>query len=140
MKTDESVQAKGHHIHYEETKIKDNKLANKISCDKVQAWKDTTRIWSADRGAKNTLKKIILDTSCYVMVAETEDLIIEYSMKREMITNLCVKEEEQESPYCKMRMQHLRDWPDDTLRIEEEGHAEALSKFQKQLQHFIASY
>ena len=89
---------------------------------------------------KSTLKKIILDTSWCFMVAETEDLITEYSMTREIITNNYVKEEEQESPYCKMRNQHLRDWPDDTLRIEEEGHTEALSKFQKQLQHFIASH
>ena len=74
------------------------------------------------------------------MVAETEDLIIEYSMTREMITNYYGKEEERESPYCKMRNQHLRDWPGNTLRIEEDGHKEALSKFQKQLQHFIASH
>ena len=43
--------------------------------------------------------------------------------------NRYVKEEKQESPFCKMRKQHLREWPDDTLRIEEEGHAESLSKF-----------
>ena len=80
---------------------------------------------------KHTSKKIMLDTSWCVMVAETEDLFIEYSMRIEMITNHYVKEEEQESPYCKMRKQYLRDSPVDTLRIEEEGHAEALSKFQK---------
>ena len=89
---------------------------------------------------KDTFKRIILNTSWCVMVAEAEDLIIEYSMRREMIANHYVKEEEQESPYCKIRKQHLRDWPEDTLRTEEEGHAEALSKFQKQLQHFIASH
>ena len=144
LKTDEAVQAKGHHIHDEESKKKDSKLTNKISCDKVQARtinmeRDDTRRVSRPR-RKNTMKKIILHTSWGVMVAETEDFIFEYSMRREMITNHYVKEEEQESPYCKMRKQHLRDWPDDTLRIEEEGHAEALSKFQKQLQHFIASF
>ena len=37
LKTDEAVQAKGHHIHEEESKMKDSKLTNKISCDKVQA-------------------------------------------------------------------------------------------------------
>ena len=144
LKTDEAVQAKGHHIHEEESKMKDSKLTNKISRDKVQARtihmeRDDTKLVSRPR-RKNTMTKIILDTSWGVMVAETEDFIFEYSMTREMITNHCVKEEEQESPYCKMRKQHLRDWPDDTLRIKEEGHAEALSKFQKQLQHFIASY
>ena len=55
-----------------------------------------------------------------------------------MITYHYAKKKEQESPYCKMRKQHLRDWPVDTLRTEEEGHAEALSKFQKQPKHFIA--
>ena len=144
LKTDEAAQAKGHHIHDEESKMKDNKLKNKISCDKVQARninteRDNKKLVNRPR-RKNTLKKIILDTSWGVMVAETEDFIFEYSMTREMITNHYVKEEEQESPYCKMRKQHLRDWPDDTLRIEEEGHTEALSKFQKQLQHFIASH
>ena len=73
------------------------------------------------------------------MVAETEDLIIEYSMRREIVIHLYNKEGEQENPNCKMRKQHLRDWPDDTLRIEKEGHAGALSKFHKQLKHFIAS-
>ena len=143
LKTDEAVQAKGHHIHDEESKM-DKKLTNKISFDKVQARtinmeRDVTKLVSRPR-RKNTMKKIILDTSWGVMVAETEDFIFEYSMRREMITNHYVTKEEQESPYCKMRKQHLRDWPDDTLTIEEEGHAEALSKFQKQLQHFIVSY
>ena len=50
------------------------------------------------------------------MVAETEDFIFEYSMRREMITNHYVKEEEQENAYCKMRKQHLRDWPDWELK------------------------
>ena len=54
------------------------------------------------------------------MVAEAEDFIIEYFIRREMFTNLYVKEKGQESPYCKMRMQHLRDLPDDTLTIKEE--------------------
>ena len=37
LKTDEAAQAKGHYINDEESKLKDNKLTNKISCDKVQA-------------------------------------------------------------------------------------------------------
>ena len=144
LKTDEAAQAKGHHFHDGESKMKDSKLKNKISCDKVQA--RTIKYTERDKKLVNRprrkkyIAKIILDTSWGVMVAETEDFIFEYSVTREMITNHYVKEEEQESPYCKMRKQHLRDWPDDTLRIEEEGHAEALSKFQKQLQHFVASH
>ena len=141
LKTDEAVQAKGYYNH--ESKKKDNKLTNKISFDEVQVRtinteRDNEKLINRPR-RKNTLKKIILDTSWCVMIAETEDLIIEYSMTREMITNHYVTEEEQESPYCKMQKQHLRNWPDDT-RIEEEAHAEALSKSQKQLQHFIASH
>ena len=135
LKTDEAAQAKGHHIHDEESKMKDNKLTNKISWDKVQARiinmeRDNKKLVNRPR-RKNTLKKIILDTSWCVMVAETEDLIIEYSMRREMITNHYIKEEEQESPYCKTRKQHLRDWPDDTLRIEEEGHGRGSVKIPK---------
>ena len=37
LKTDEATQAKGHHIHDGESKMKENKLTNKMSCDKVQA-------------------------------------------------------------------------------------------------------
>ena len=37
------------------------------------------------------------------------------SMRREIIIHLYNKEGELESPKCKMRKQHLRDWPDDTL-------------------------
>ena len=36
LKTDEAAQAKGHRIHDEESKMKDNKLTNKRSCDKGQ--------------------------------------------------------------------------------------------------------
>ena len=64
-----------------------------------------------------------------VAESETEDLIIEYSMRREIITNPYIKEGDQESPNCKMLKHHLRDWPDDTRRIKEEGLSEALSQF-----------
>ena len=42
LKSDEAAQAKGHHIHDEESKMKDSKLKNKISCDKAQARTITT--------------------------------------------------------------------------------------------------
>ena len=71
------------------------------------------------------------------MVAEIDDLIVGYSMRREIITHLYNREGEQESTNCKL---HLRSWPDDILRIKEKGHEEALSKFLKQLKHFIASH
>ena len=80
--------------------MKDNKLTNKTSLikRKLGPLTETTRNWSTDRGEKNTLKKRILDTSWCVMVAKTEYLTIEYSTRREMMTNHYVKEEEHESP------------------------------------------
>ena len=76
------------------------------------------------------------------MVAEAEDLIIKYCMTTENITNLYVKEGEKESPYGRIRKRHLRDWPDDTLRIKDDGDTESISELQKQLlelKHSIAS-
>ena len=64
-----------------------------------------------------------------VMVAETEDLINEYYMAAENITNLCFKKGEMENPYGRMRRRHLRDWPDDTLRIKDDGHSKTISEF-----------
>ena len=47
----------------------------------------------------NSFRKIILDTyECQcVVVAETEDLIIEYCKTTEKITNLCVKKGEKKA-------------------------------------------
>ena len=93
---------------------------------------------------RNSFRKIRLDTyDCKrVMVAETEDLIIEYCMTTEKITNLCAKEGEKDSLYSRMRKRHLRDWPDDTLRIKDDGHSKSISEFRKQLlglKHYTAS-
>ena len=76
----------------------------------------------------NSFRKIILDTyDCKrVMVAETEDLIIEYCMTTDKITNLRAKEGEKESLYSRMRKRHLRDWPDETLRIKDDGHSKSI--------------
>ena len=67
----------------------------------------------------NKFKKIIIDTyrDDYAIVAETEDLIVEYCVREKAITNLCAKEGEHENQYCEMRKRHLRDWPDNTSRI-----------------------
>ena len=54
-------------------------------------------------------------------------------MTAEKITNMCAKEGEEESLYGRMRKRHLRDWPDDTLRIKDDGHSNTISKFRKQL-------
>ena len=73
----------------------------------------------------NKFKKIIIDTyrDEYAIVAETEDLIVEY----------CAKEGEPKNQYCKIRKRHLRDWPDNTSRIREEGLLEDVKEFQEQL-------
>ena len=57
LNSGEAVQAKGHHIHDEESKMKDIKLTNKISCDKVQAGtinteRDDTKLVSRPRRKK----------------------------------------------------------------------------------------
>ena len=69
----------------------------------------------------NKFKKIIIDTyrEEHVIVAETENLIVEYCVSEKAITNLCAKEGEPGNQYCKMRKRHLRDWPDNTSRIRE---------------------
>ena len=64
-----------------------------------------------------------------VMVAETEDLIMEYCMTTEKITNMCAKVGEEKSLYGRIRKRHLRDWPDDTLRIKDDGHSKSISEF-----------
>ena len=83
----------------------------------------------------NKFKKIIIDTyrDEYAIVAETEDLIVEYCVREKAITNLCAKEGEPENQHCKMRKRHLRDWPDNTSRIIEEGLLEDVKEFQEQL-------
>ena len=61
------------------------------------------------------------------MVAETEDLIVEYCMTTENITHLCINEGEKECSYSRMRKRYLRDWSDDTLRVKDDGHSETIS-------------
>ena len=106
-----------------ERKPKDTQRSNRVPCDEVQTriidMKHDTRQLILQPERNNSFRKIILDTyNCKcVMVAETEDLILEYCMTTEKIINLCAKEGEEESRYGRMRKRHLRDWPDDTFRI-----------------------
>ena len=83
----------------------------------------------------NKFKKIIIDTyrDEYGIVAETEDLIVEYCVREKAITNQWAKEGDPESQYCKMRKRHLRDWPDNTPRIREEVLLQDVKEFQEQL-------
>ena len=131
-----------------ERKPKDTQRSNRVPCFKIQIriinMKHDTRQLISQLERNNSFRKIILDTyDCKrVLVAETEDLIIEYCMTTEKITNLCAKEGEEESLYARMRKRHLRDWPDDTLRIKDDGHSKSISEFRKQLlglKHYTAS-
>ena len=94
-----------------------------------------TRQRVKQRERNNRFKKIIIDTyrEEYAIVAETEDLIVEYCVREKAITNLCAKEGQPENQYCKMRKRHLRDWPDNTSRIKEEGLLEDVKEFQEKL-------
>ena len=109
-------------------KPKDTQRSNRIPCGKAQIriinMKQDTRQLITQPERINSFRKIIRYTyDCKrVLVAETEDLIIEYCMTTEKITNLYAKEGEEESLYGRMRKRHLRDWPDDTLRLTDDGH------------------
>ena len=127
-----------------ERKPKDIQRSNRVPCFKIQVriinMKHDTRQLISQPERNNSFRKIILDTyDCKrVLVAETE----EYCMTTEKITNLCAKEGEEESLYARMRKRHLRDWPDDTLRIKDDGHSKSVSEFRKQLlglKHYTAS-
>ena len=115
-----------HNTPNEESKPEDIQRRIKIRCDKVQSKilfikKDTRqRITQSERN--NKFRKCILDRyndQCAI-VAETDDLIIEFCPRKEAIINLCIKEGEEENQYSRMRKRHLREWPDDTWIIEEE--------------------
>ena len=122
-----------------ERKPEDTERSNRVRCGKIQIriinMKHDTRQLIRKPERNNSFQKIILDRyDCKrVMVAETEDLIIEYCMTTEKTKNLCTKVREEESLYGKMGKRHLRDWSDDTLRIKHDGHSKSISEFRKQL-------
>ena len=103
--------------------------------------KEDTRQRITQSERNNKFRKCILDTYNYqCTIAETDDLIIEYCRRKDAIINLCIKEGEEESQYSRMRKRHLREWPDDTLIIEEELPG-CIMEFQEQmtqLKHCIA--
>ncbi|GFS08105.1 hypothetical protein ElyMa_003007200 [Elysia marginata] len=84
----------------------------------------------------NTFKKLELETfedTCSI-VAETEDLIVEYCIRKEQIIKLFTVEDKEITPYKRMRKRHIKDWPDDTHRIKEEAGPEVLDSFLIELQ------
>ena len=117
-------------------------LSNKVLVRIFSMTSDTRqRVKQPERN--NKFKKIIVDTyrDEYAIVAETEDLIVLYCLRGKAITNLCAKEGEPENQYCQMRKRYLRDWPDNTSRIKEEGLLEDVKEFQEhfeQVMHRIA--
>ena len=131
----------------EESKPEDIQRRVKIRCDKIAQSKilfikkdARQRITQSERN--NKFRKCILDryNDQYAIVAETDDLIIEYFPRKEAIINLCIKEGEEENQYSRIRKRHLREWPDDTWIIEEELSG-CILEFQEQLtplKHCIA--
>ena len=127
-----------HNTPNEESKPEDIQRRVKIRCDKVQSkilfMKEDTRKRITQSERNNKFRKCILDryNDQYAIVAETDDLIIEYCPRKEAIINLCIKEGEEENQYSRMRKRHIREWPDDTWIIEEELSGYIL-EFQEQL-------
>ena len=78
-------------------KPKDTQRSNRVPCLKIQVrtinMKHDTMLLISQPERNNSFRKIILDTyDCKrVLVAEIEDLIIEYCMATEKITNLCAE-------------------------------------------------
>ena len=143
---DETFETHQHKTSNEESKPEDIQRRIKIQCDKVQSkifvMKEGTRQRITQSERNNKFRKCILDTYCnqYAIVAETDDLIVEDCPRKEAIINLCLKEGEEENQYSRMRKQHLREWPDNSLTIEEEL-SECMLEFQEQLtrlKHCIA--
>ena len=124
----------------EESKPEDIQRRIKIRCDKVQLkilfMKEDTRQRITQWDRNNKFRKSLLDTYNYqcTIVPETDDLIIEYCPRKDAIINLCLKEGEEESQYSRMQKRHLREWPDDTLIMEEEL-PESILEIKEQLTH-----
>ena len=110
--------------HNEESKPEDIQRRITIRCDKVQSkilfMKEVTRQRITQSERNNKFRKCIHDTYCdqCAIVAETDDLIVEYCPRKEAIIHLCIKEGEEENRYSRMRKRHIREWPDNTLTIE----------------------
>ena len=123
-----------HNIPQNESEPNDMQQRIKTPCNRVllrifSITSDTRqRVKQPER--TNKFKKIIIDTyrEEYAIVAETDDCV-----REKAITNLCAKEGEPENQYCTMQKRHLRDWPDNTPRIREEGLLEDVKEFQEQL-------
>ncbi|GFR96238.1 hypothetical protein ElyMa_006293100 [Elysia marginata] len=84
----------------------------------------------------NLFKKLLLDTfedTCSI-VAETDDLIVEYCINKEQIINFFTIEDKEITSYKRMQKRHIKDWPDDTHRIKEEAGPQLLDNFLTELQ------
>ncbi|GFR92062.1 hypothetical protein ElyMa_006190800 [Elysia marginata] len=114
--------------------------SNYLLCDKVQLQiinkNEATRKKIAQPERSNTFKKLLLDTfedTCSIVV-ETEDLIVEYCIRKEQIINFFTIEDKEITLYKRMLKRHIKDWPDDTHRIKEEAGPEVPDNFLTELQ------
>ena len=101
-------------------------MRDKVDCDRVRLRifnyinHDLKRhITQSERN--NDILKMVVDTytETIVLLMETDDLIIEYSLEDERIVNFIVKDNSQDdSPYQRMRERHLKNWQDETEYIQ----------------------
>ena len=98
-------------------KLTETQRSNRVPCDKVQIRiismkQDTEQLITQPE--RSNFRKIIFDTydcKCVIIAVfvETEDLIIEFCVTKETITNMCGEEGEEESTYGSFCKRHLRD-------------------------------
>ncbi|GFR87719.1 hypothetical protein ElyMa_004230800 [Elysia marginata] len=114
--------------------------SNYLPCDKVQLQiinlNQDTRLKIGQAERNKTFKKLLLDTfeDTSSKAAGTEDLIVEYCLRKEQIINFFTIEDKEITPYKRMRKRHIKDWPDDTHRIKEEVGPEVLDSFLTELE------
>ncbi|GFR90121.1 hypothetical protein ElyMa_000809500 [Elysia marginata] len=114
--------------------------SNYLPCDNVQLQiiniNEDTRKKIAKPERNNTFEKLLLDTfedTCSV-VAETEDLSVEYCIRKEQNINFFTIENKEITPYKRMRKRPIKDWPHDTHKIKGEAGPEVLDSFLTELQ------
>ena len=131
---DDTSETHQHNTPDEESKPEDIQRTIKIRCYKVQSkilfMKKYARQRITQSERDNKFRKCILDTynDQYDIVAEADDLIIEYYPRIEAIIDLFIIDGDKNNQYCRMQKRHLRQLPDDTLTIEKEL-LECISEF-----------
>ena len=96
--------------------------------DKIQLRSEKIKrdigLFVTQQDRNNTTKKLLLDSfgPSPVILAETDDLIVEFNVNTRKIVNFIIKNSEQESRsrYENMRIKHMRDWSDESRMILED--------------------